>query len=97
MGNNRSCWVCGKTYSYCPHCQSIGSWKAIACSPTHYQIYMILTEYRGGVISKEEATAQFTNIGIDEEELNTILDSVARDIKQIITDDSKSKKSIKNK
>lgn len=91
--SNFTCWVCGKQYHYCPHCEAIASWKAIACTPRHYQIHMILSEYREGVYNKEEAKAAFEHIGICEEDYDTLLESVTRDIKLIMEDkDNKSSK-----
>lgn len=85
MANNKECWICGKTYNYCPKCEKVGSWRAIACSPEHFQIDTIIREYREGIITKNEAVSLFDNIGINNKyDFKNILPSVVNDIKKII-------------
>ena len=46
---------------------------------------MVLQEYREGILDKERATWQLSNIGITEEyDFSQLLPAVARDIKEII-------------
>ena len=83
--NTRTCWICGKEYEYCPHCRRYQTWKKHSCCPSHYQIEMIMNEFREGVTTKEEATIEFSNIGITEDyDFSNLLPAVARDIKEII-------------
>ena len=79
-----TCQICGKEYDYCPNCDKVKNWRRYACTPEHYQIVMILTEYREGVIDAKEATECFANIGITANSELDLLDAVTRDIKAII-------------
>ena len=79
------CWICGKEYNYCPHCRRYQTWMKHSCSPKHYQIELLLEEYREGIVNKTEAAQCFCNIGIDENyDFSEFLPEVARDIKDII-------------
>lgn len=94
MANKRQCWICGKEYEYCYKCNKLNSWKLTACSRTHFQIVNILDEYRGGVLSPEQAVEKFNNIGISKiDDLGDILPAVKRDIAAIFdkVNDSKAK------
>lgn len=79
------CQICGKEYNYCPKCKNIGSWKAIADTHECYQIAMVLTGYREGIVNEQQAKEQFENIGINADtDLTHLLGAVARDVKMII-------------
>lgn len=54
---NHWCKVCGAGYFACNECdrKDFITWRAIACTPEHFQAYMTLHEYDGGNIGKEEA------------------------------------------
>jgi hypothetical protein len=41
------------------------SWRAVACTPEHYQAYMLLWEYGDKQISKEDAAKQLKSFGAD--------------------------------
>lgn len=89
---NAVCPICGEKYYKCGQCANFKAWKAIADKYEHYQIAMILTEYREGIANAEEATKQFDNIGITlENNFSEYLPAVARDIKKIISDGNKEK------
>lgn len=79
------CQICGNEYNYCPHCRDIASWKAIADKHECYQIAMILTEYREGILDAKTATECFSHINITaDSDLSRLLPAVERDIKKII-------------
>ncbi len=82
---NSTCQICGKKYHYCGDCSKHGSWRRIVDTPEHYQIVMILTDYREEVINDREAAQRFNNIGITiDSDFSVYLDAVARDIKKIL-------------
>lgn len=37
---NAVCKVCGKKYHHCEKCEQIGSWRAVACSPECWNIWV---------------------------------------------------------
>lgn len=56
--DNKKCIICGTTYSYCPNCgadRKKPSWYAIFDGENCNNIYEILTGYRDGVITIDEA------------------------------------------
>lgn len=84
---NATCPICGKKYHRCGQCSSFKAWKAIADEYEHYQIAMILTQYREGISNAEESTEQFDKIGITgNSDFSIYLPAVARDIKKIISE-----------
>ena len=55
---NNYCLICGKGYHVCHSCREIRTftpWRTIADTPNCYSIYLILSDYNGGSISKEHA------------------------------------------
>lgn len=79
------CWICDKEYNYCPYCKRYETWKSKTCSSEHYQIHIILQEFREGVLTKAQAKKKFNNIGIDNDyNFSKLIPAVARDIKQIL-------------
>ena len=54
----KKCFICGKTYTYCPHCKDANpeeSWKILFHDDKCRDISRIWYAYRGKEISKEEA------------------------------------------
>lgn len=79
------CWICDKEYDYCPHCKRYETLKSKTCSGEHYQIHIILQEFREGVLTKAQAKKKFNNIGIDKEsDFSNMIPAVAKDIKKIL-------------
>lgn len=82
---NKKCGVCGGEYDYCLKCEKTHAWKFYACSPEHYQIHMVLDQYRGGVFDKEMATDCFARYSITaDKDLSYLLPEVERDVRLII-------------
>ena len=54
---NHWCKVCGVGYYACNDCdrKDFITWRAVACTPEHFQAYMTLHDFDGGKIGKEEA------------------------------------------
>lgn len=95
---NNTCQICGKKYHYCGDCRKHGNWRRIADTPEHYQIAMILTEYREHIIDEKEAAECFSNLGIKiDSDFSEYLEAVARDIKAIIKKGSARKSAKHNK
>ncbi len=62
--NNHWCKICGKGYYACNACDSkiFITWRAVACTPEHFQAYTILHEYNGSEQSKETAKKQLETL-----------------------------------
>ena len=41
---NAVCKICGKKYHHCEMCEQIGSWRAVACSPECWNIWVPVVE-----------------------------------------------------
>ena len=60
---NKTCHVCGSTYSYCPTCDHKGpSYKAIVCSDTCNAIWDTLSKNGVGLSTAAEATKILSGI-----------------------------------
>ena len=62
----------------------MGSWRAKACCPDHFQIVELFTEIREKVIDAKEAVQLFANIGITADSKLDYLPEVTEQIKNII-------------
>ena len=68
---NHRCRICGTEYYACNDCASRlkaqygeESWRAVADTPVHYQIYVILVHFVRKEISATEALQQLNHVGI---------------------------------
>ena len=52
---NAECKVCGKRYHHCAKCEQVGSWRAVACSPECWNIWVDVVRER---IAAEEAAKE---------------------------------------
>lgn len=61
---NHWCRICGKGYYACDDCDTkkFITWRAIACTPEHFQAYMILHGYDGSKESKENAKDMLSSL-----------------------------------
>lgn len=69
---NHNCIMCDNPYYYCETCNKINSWRTICDTARHYQLYMIIKDYRDNYISIDEAKNRMNTIGITIEELNEL-------------------------
>lgn len=98
--NLRTCWICGTEYKYCEKCDPLHSWKTMACSRSHYQVVMIIDEWRNGITTSVESVEKFKNIGITlGSDFSEYLPEVVELIKKIILEGTviKSVPIVKNK
>lgn len=84
----RECKICGKLYKYCPDCERIGSWKAVADNVVCYSIYIIMIEYRDGIICSDKAVEKLNNIGITKDKVAEldVTDSIRKMINKIFSE-----------
>lgn len=52
---NAECKVCGKKYHHCAKCEQVGSWRAVACSPECWNIWVDVVHER---IAAEKAAKE---------------------------------------
>lgn len=82
MGKDMAtCIVCGKTYKTCLSCKHldvIKPWRSIADNVVCYKIFLVVSQYNSGHISKEEAKRQLNELKFDVKELKpSIQNSIA--------------------
>lgn len=82
--NNVTCSICGKGYHLCLACKSnrLTPWKVYTDTSEHYQIFQILRGVNTGVYTNEEAKEKFKNVDLSD--LDDLLDSVKKQIKEIL-------------
>lgn len=83
----RTCKICTTTFDYCPTCAVKPSIfkKAGYCSEECYHISMAIQEYKGGVISAEEAVVTLESCNINTKELQSKIEELYLDILDIET------------
>lgn len=96
MANLNKCAICGAEYSYCPNCAGSHAWRFYTDTHEHYQIYMIIKQYRSGVFDKDAARIAFHNIGItDVSSLSGLKENIIKVSKEILTAENDEKGSYK--
>ena len=82
---NAICEICEKPYYKCTKCDNLPHYKAHTCSPECYQIYEVLLEAEGGVLTDYEATQKFAYLDITlDSDFSRFRDGVASSMKRII-------------
>ena len=67
MENNRICIICGKKYSYCPHCgkyDNVPRWMMSFHDENCMKIYSITWAYKNGKMSKDNAKEELAKINV---------------------------------
>lgn len=86
-----TCCICGTEYEVCRFCPEVANytpWRRICDTSKHYQIYLILSEYSSGVLSKEDALAQFKSIRINLKDCTTFRPNIYALIQDIFQEQS---------
>jgi len=84
--NNKTCIICGKSYSYCPSCHRDAnkpSWSILFDSENCKNIYKICTEYRDGEIDKAIAYEKIKECDLTR--LEDIVDITRKQIEDILS------------
>ena len=87
MRDERTCIVCGKKYSYCPHCKSNQAnqqWRYLFHDEKCMEIANLLYAYRGSEIGKDEARKRMSNVTPNIEDALKYDSLTAKDIKAIM-------------
>ena len=82
----RHCLCCGKTYTYCSHCNDFDpteSWKYLYHDKNCMAIANIWYAYRGNEISKEEAKEQMSQYKPNIDEVLKYTSIAAKEIRDI--------------
>lgn len=97
MAKQIECWVCGKPHDYCPTCGQTHGWKFVADTPEHYQIHLTIEDFRGGVLTKEQAIEVFADkCGVHaDDDLSWMLPNVEKGVREIIGEKKKETKTTK--
>jgi len=73
------CVTCGAYYHSCDLCPETANytpWRALCDTSRHYQVYMIISMIRGGVMNKFEAKESLLHIGVTLDEIKTFVPAV---------------------
>lgn len=88
---NHWCIVCGAGYHACDSCKETNGYRTVADTPEHYQLYLLVCDYRDGKINKEQMQIELKRVaGITKENYLTykpIKDSVLNQFKNIFSED----------
>lgn len=95
---NHWCKVCGSGYHACNECdrRDFITWRAIACTPEHFQAYTILHEYSSGKMQKEVAK-KYLEALVDRTVMENCPDPARRLFAEIFAEDNNGKTSKKQK
>lgn len=97
MASLVECFICGKEHEYCESCGKTHGWRYVADTYEHYQVYIIIEEFRKGILTKEQAISILSekcNVNADDD-LSWMLPNVETGVREIIGDKKKIAKKIK--
>lgn len=63
--NNRTCFVCSRSYRFCPTCAEYESWPywhVMFHDANCHDIWYVLSDFENGVITKEEAIEKMNHL-----------------------------------
>lgn len=88
---NRTCQICGTPYYACHNCEKVNSPRIVTDKNECYFYYIILTELRQGVISKDEAKRKLIGIGCNLTSLKRNAQNFLPEVYDVLVDILKSK------
>lgn len=77
--NMSNCFLCGAEYEVCKMCQNVMQytpWRRECDTARHWQIYMIVKDFRAGVLKADEAKKQLDHLKVTIAEVKTFVSSV---------------------
>lgn len=94
------CIVCGKEYRGCRTCQDrieYNPWRAVCDTPLHYQVYSVIQQIQGGVITNTEAIEILSHLNVSESMIEDFLPNVKSFLEPLFIEKTskKSKNTIK--
>lgn len=94
MSDSRAtCIMCGNKYDACLSCKdkiALRPWKTITDTVDCYKLFLIITQYNKGILSKESAKKQLSAIKYDFDSLKETDKSVIQTILADTTNKAKS-------
>lgn len=75
MANNRTCFFCGKEYSYCPSCykdREKPSWYSMFCCDSCRELDKIVSAHTNGKVTDEEAKNALEKINYSLEDIKNV-------------------------
>lgn len=81
------CRVCGKEYPVCHVCANTRTytpWRIICDTNEHYRIWLVVEQYRKGIMSLESAQKQLTDLGCNMNNITDFIPAVRETIMEII-------------
>lgn len=96
--NNKKCILCGKVYSFCNRCEEfdhLPRWMAIYCGDNCKTIFMTLTDYSSGNLTKAEAAATLRKCDLSKKnDFHAFNRSLVNEILDIKEDEKKEEKQV---
>lgn len=92
------CRICGKKYKVCDRCDTARNrtpWRVIADTAEHYQIWIVIRQYKQNLITKQKAKEMLSNIPF-QDELDTFIPAVRDTINSIMTDAESTNENVSN-
>lgn len=89
------CRVCGKEYDVCPTCASVRTytpWRTICDTSQHYQIWVIVDQYKKGVIGKTAARKMLQRVRIKVGDAKGYIPAVRDMIQEILREPAAAKR-----
>lgn len=83
-----TCVICGKQYKACLSCKDqirLKPWRSITDTIDCYKIFLAITQYNNGYISKDEAKKQLEAIKFDEKDLSESVRNIVKEIMSGLT------------
>ena len=91
---NKKCMVCQISYSYCPDCSRADAvkptWYSEFCSESCKDLWLTLTRYNMGRLTKSEAKSIISNLEL--KPIDTYVDCVKRDYTNVMAEEKKSRR-----
>lgn len=84
---NHKCVICGTMYHSCDSCNQIKTytpWRALCDTFPHYNIYLIIRSYQGGIVNKTEAKSELQKLNVSKEVYANWPDNVKKALDEIL-------------
>lgn len=69
-----TCAICGREYNVCLSCKNqdaIKPWRNIADTANCYKVFLAISQYNNGYLSKDDAKKQLAQLSFDKKSLST--------------------------
>lgn len=89
---NAECLICGAKYHSCMSCREqkeIKPWRNITDTVEHYKIFLIVSDYNSGKITKEDAKSKLENVKYD---IKSLKENIQKTISEITSNTTDKKK-----